>query len=113
VTEPSPAVVQEESRRLGIGNAAADVANCVVDMAVGNQQIERAIQVDVEEQTSKAQGGARGNAHASGNRDARIASVFRAAVQTGHFVIKVGYYQSGVPTAVEIADIQAHARAGF
>src|ERR1700682_5510468 len=82
-------------------------------MAGGNQQIERAIQVDVEEQTSKAQGVARGNPHASGNRDVLIASVFRAAVKSGHFVVKVGYYHSRVSAAVEITDIQAHARAGF
>jgi len=73
----SGAVVKKELRRLGIGNAAADVADGIVDVPVGKDQIERAVQIEVGEKTSKAERVARGGAdnilgNVSRRRDRRI-----------------------------------------
>ena len=58
------AVVEKQLGRLRIGNAAADVADCIVDVTVGQDQIECAVEVEVGEKTPEAEGVARGGSHA-------------------------------------------------
>src|SRR6266404_1627742 len=63
------AEVQENVRRLGVANIAANVANSVVDVAVGDDEIEAAIEIEVGKAAAEAQRGFGRSANASGERD--------------------------------------------
>jgi hypothetical protein len=56
VVESSVAIIQEKLRRLGIADVAANVANSIVDVPVGNRKIEIAVEVGVEKRAAEAQG---------------------------------------------------------
>src|SRR5260370_36906318 len=60
--------VQKKVWWLRIANSTTNIADRLVDMAVGNNQIERAVQIDIEEQTSKSQPVPCGRAHAGFRR---------------------------------------------
>ncbi len=49
------AVIQEELRRLGVADVAADVADGFVDVAVGHDEIDRAIEVGIEKGAAESQ----------------------------------------------------------
>ena len=55
VLEFSLAVVEEKLRRLGVANVAADVADGVVDVAVGDDKIQGAVEVGIEERAAEAE----------------------------------------------------------
>src|SRR5258707_819852 len=47
--------IQKKLGRLGIAHIAANVANCLIDMPVGDGKVEPAIQVDIQKRTTKSQ----------------------------------------------------------
>ena len=59
VAEIALAVVEKQVRRLRVTDVAANVADRLVDVAVHRDQIEAAVQVDIEERASEAEAVAR------------------------------------------------------
>src|SRR5258708_30751906 len=54
------ALIQEELRGLGVAYVASDVANGVVNVAVGDCEVEAAVEIGVEKDAAEAEGVARG-----------------------------------------------------
>src|SRR5258708_4514099 len=106
------ALIQEELRGLGVAYIAADVANGVVNVAVGDCEIETAVEVGVEEDAAEAEGVARGGAEACLHGDI-VEGFSIGAIEAEHFVVEIGYDDAGFAGVVEIGAIDAHAGAGF
>ncbi len=64
VAERAVALIQKQLRRLRVADVAADVADGVVDVAVGDDEIERAVEIEVGEDAAEAEPVARRDADA-------------------------------------------------
>ena len=111
IAKRAVALVQEQVRRLRVADVAADVADGLVDVAVGDDEIEGAVQIDVGEGAAEAERVARGRPDAGARRDvfvhARPVARYRPIISLSKFVIA----RPGLPGAVEVAGVDAHAGA--
>ena len=55
VAKRAVALIEEQVRRLRVADVAADVAHGLVDVAVGDDEIERAVEIDVGEHAAEAE----------------------------------------------------------
>ena len=99
-------------RRLRVADVAADVADGLVDVAVGDDEIERAVEIDVGEDAAESERVARRRADA-GLRPPRRRYSPRpsGAIQADHLVVEVGDRQARHAGVVEVGRVDAHARA--
>src|SRR5258707_11118266 len=94
---------------LGVTDVAANVANGIVDVAVGNNQIQTAVQIEIGETAAEAQSCFGRSADPGRERHVIELSRGRRTVQSDHFVVEVGDGDSGASGIFEVADIDAHA----
>ena len=107
------AIVQEKLRRLRIAYVAADVADRFVDVAVGDGEIERAIEIGVEKSAAEAQRIFGGGADSGLLSDVVVGSVAESAIEADHFIIEIGDGDAGAAGIFEVAGIHTHSGAGF
>src|SRR6266851_3032156 len=98
---------------LGVTDVAANVANGIVDVAVGNNQIQAAVQIEIGETAAEAQSYFGRSADPGRERHVIELSGGRRTVQSNHFIVEVGDGDSGAARIFEVADIDAHACAGL
>lgn len=103
---------QEKMGHLGVADAAADVADGVVDVAVHHHEVGPAVEIEIAEQATKAQTIARGDTEAEGHGAIDEARAI-PLIEAEHFVIEVGDGDGGAAAAAEIDDVDAHAGAGL
>ncbi len=113
VNKFSASTIQEELRRLSVAGVAADVADGFVDVAVGDRQVQSAIEIDIEKHAAEAERVAGGRADAGWNGYVVENSWSGGAIQTDHFVVEIGDGDAGLARAIEISDIDTHSGAGF
>src|ERR1700676_193716 len=95
-------------RVLRITDVAANVAHRFVDVAVGYREIERAVEIHVQESTAETQSAFRRAADAALLRDVVVSGGRNSPIQTNHFVIKICDGYAGPAGVVEIAGVHAH-----
>src|SRR5216684_2262564 len=98
---------------LGVTDVAANVANGIVDVTVGNNQIQTAVQIEIGETAAEAQSCFGRSADPGRERHVIELSGGRRTVQSNHFIVEVGDGDSGSARIFEVADIDAHACAGL
>jgi len=81
-------------------------------VAVGDCEVEAAVEVGVEEDAAEAEGVARGGAEAGLHGDI-VEGFSVGAIEAEHFVVEIGDDDAGLAGVVEIGAIDAHAGAGF
>src|SRR6266704_2452985 len=105
--------IEKKLRRLRVSDVATNVSDRFVNVAIGDCQIQSAIQIDIEEQTAEAEGvpgrcpDARRNGYVVEN-SGRV-----CAIETDHFVVEVGDGDAGPAEIFEVSDINAHPGARF
>ena len=72
VAEARRRLVQEQLRRLRVADVAADVPDGVVDVAVGDDEVETAVEIDVGEGAAEPEPGPRRRADAGVRRDVLV-----------------------------------------
>ncbi len=85
----------------------------IVDVAVGNDQIEAAVEIEIGKAAAEAQSCFGRSADPGRERHVIELSGGRRTVQSNHFIVEVGDGDSGSARIFEVADIDAHACAGF
>src|ERR1035441_1057114 len=88
LAKASPATIQEELGRLRISHVAANVADGLVDVSVGDGEVEPAIQVHVQKNTAETKAVPRCNPYTRLWRDV-FETLAAHAVESDHFVVKV------------------------
>lgn len=89
------ALIEEELWGLSVADVAADVADSVVDVAVGHGEIEAAVEIGVKEHAAEAESVARGGAEAGWHGD--IVERFSVgAIEAEHFVVEIGDDDAGL-----------------
>src|SRR6266404_1495431 len=99
--------------RLRVADVAANVANRVIDVAVGNDKIESAIEIEIGEAAAKAESCFRGAADTGCNGDVVELSGGRRTVQSDHLVVEISDGDAGAAGIFEVTDIHAHAGTRF
>ena len=72
IAKPALAVVQEQMRRLRVADVAVNLADGFVDVAVDRDQVEVAVQIDIEERAAEAEAVARRLADSAACADIRV-----------------------------------------
>ena len=111
VAEASGAIVDKQARHLGMRNPAAEAAHGVVDVTVGDHQLQVAVEIEVGKHAAEAQAFTRRHAHARRHRAIHIAAAGRRFVQAQHFVVEVRHRNAHAPGALEVTGVDAHAGA--
>ena len=104
------ALVQEEQRRLRVPDIAADVAHGLVDVAVGDHEIELAVEIGIGEHAAEAETIERWVPDARASRDILIEPFLLWPIQPDHLVVEVGDGKSGSAGVVEVRGVDPHAR---
>src|SRR5437899_1259734 len=112
LTEGPLAAVEEELRRLGVSDIAANVANRFVDVSVGNREIQPAVEVDIEEGAAESEAVAGSDAD-SGLRGNVFKTLSAETIQTDHLIVEISDSDTGCAGVVEIGDIDSHTGARF
>jgi len=87
------------------------VADSLIDVAVSNDEVERAVEIHVGKHTSEAQHRSGRDSHAGGDGDVFVGSLSRGTIETYHLVIEVGNGDSGHARVAEVPSVHAHAGA--
>ena len=112
VGELPAAAVVKQVRRLGIGDAAVGARERVVDVAVDDEQILQAVEIDVEEEAAEAQRLPRGAADVRPRRRVLELPVADRPVEPQHLAREVGDDHRGRAGVVHVGGVDAHAGAG-
>src|ERR1700747_1603221 len=99
--------------RLGVADIAANIANGVVNVTVGNDEIEAAIEIEIGKAQAKAESISGGAADTGCNAYVLELSRGRRAVESDHLVVEIGDGDAGAAGIFEVADIHAHSRTRF
>jgi hypothetical protein len=105
--------VQKKMRRLLIRDIASDVSDSVVNVTVHHQQIQKSIQVGIEEEATEAEAAAGDPAYLRHRCPIRIDAFAAPSVEANHFVVEVGDGNPRHPGVLVIGHIYAHAGASF
>src|SRR5580765_7817516 len=89
LAEDPLAAVEEELWRLSVSDIAANVANSLVDVSVGNGEVEPAVEVDVEKRAAEAEAVSGGNAHPRLRRDV-FETLAAQAIEADHLIVEIG-----------------------
>src|SRR5215204_670635 len=103
------ALVEEEQRRLRVTDVAADVAYGLVDVAVGDDEIDLAVEIEIGK--PEAETIERRCADAGSSCDVLVESLSLWPIEADHFVVEVGDREAGATGVVEVSGVYAHARA--
>jgi len=90
IAECSVASIEKQLRRLGVTYIAADVPNSVVDVSVGYDQIESAVEVQVGKHTPEAQHRLGWKSDPGANRHVVVDALPLGTIQSEHFIVEVG-----------------------
>src|SRR5712664_2073340 len=113
VVEFSAALVQKKLRRLRVADVAVNVAHGLFDVPVGDEQVQSAVKVHVEEGATETQSAFRRQANACGEGNVVVASRAYGAIETDHLVVEIGDGDSGLAGIFEVGHVHAHTRARF
>src|SRR5206468_2754609 len=111
--EAAAAQAAEKVRRLGVRDRRLDAVDVVLDVAVGDEDVERAVEVEVEEEAAEGerQKARLADAGHGGVVDEQTASL--VVVQREHLVGEVADEQAVATAAVVIGGVDAHGAAGL
>ena len=99
--------------RLGVADIAANIADSIIDVPVGDDQIKFAVKIEIGKTASETERGLGRSANTRGNRDIFKLSGRRRTVKTNHFIIKISDGDAGAAGIFKVADVDAHSGAGF
>ncbi len=100
-------------RRLRVADVSANVAHRLVDVAVGDDEIEQAVEIGIDEGASESERIARCDADARCGGDVVVYAGLRRAIQADHLVVEIRDGDSRAAGILEVSDIHAHACACF
>ena len=101
-------MIQKKLRRLRVPHVAVNIPHRLVDVPVSDREVERAIEIDVEEGTAEAERVARGKSDPRGHGNIVVDSRPRGAIQADHLVVEIRDGNSRPPRIFEVADIHTH-----
>src|SRR5262249_48936872 len=104
--------VEKKLRRLCVSDVAADVADGLVDVSVGDSEIEPAIKIHIEERTTESEAVSGGDAD-PGLRRYVFETLSTQAIQPDHLIVKVRDANTRDTGVLEIGDIDSHAGTGL
>src|SRR5260221_3322835 len=107
------AEIQKNMGRLGVADIAANVTDSVVDVAVGDDEVQAAIEIEVGKAATEAQRGFGRITNASRDRDVVKLPGGWGTIKADHFVIEIGDGDSGTAGIFEVGDIDSHSSAGL
>jgi len=84
----------ENMRRLGVANIAANVADSVVDVAVGDDEVQAAIEIEVGKAAAKSECGFGGPPTPAASETSSIARQ-PVTIEADHFVVEIGDGDAG------------------
>ncbi len=113
VTEGSIALVEKQLWRLGVADIAANVSDGVVDVAVGDGEIEGAVEVKVGEDASEPEHIFGGGAQAGRDGNVIVRSFAGRSIESEHFIVEVRDGDARAARVGEIGGIDAHAGTSF
>src|SRR5438874_10559178 len=96
-------------RRLRVPDAPADAADGHVDVSVGDDEVERSIQIEVGEAATESERVARWRADTRLHGNVSVEAGPERPVETDHFVVEVSDGQRGASGLIELRGIGAHA----
>src|SRR5207245_7261856 len=105
--------IEEKLRRLRVADVPTDVSHRFVNVAIGDCQIQGAIQIDIEEQAAEAEGVPGGRPDARKNGHVVENSGSACAIESDHCVVDIGDGAAGPAGIFEVSDINAHPGARF
>ena len=100
-------------RRLRVADVAADVPDGVVDVAVDDDEIERAVEIEVGEETAESEPVPRRGPDARAGRDVLIETRLLRAIEPDHLAFEVRDRHARPAGVVEVRRVDAHAGAGL
>src|SRR5260221_2492263 len=107
------AEIQKNMGRLGVADIAANVTDSVVDVAVGDDEVQAAIEIEVGKAATEAQSGFGRITNASRDRDVVKLPGGWGTIKADHFVVEIGDGDSGTAGIFKVSDIDAHTCTGF
>src|SRR5882757_334063 len=107
------AEIQKNMGRLGVADIAANVADSVVDVAVSDDEVQAAIEIEVGKAAAKSQCGFGRSANASCEGDIIELPGSRRTIEADHFVVEIGDGDAGAAGIFEVGDINSHSGAGL
>ena len=96
-----------------VADVAAYVSNGFINVAVGNGEVQKTVEIGVEERAAEAQRVARRSPDAGWNGHIVENSWGGSAIETDHFVVEIGDGHTGLARTIEISRVDAHAGACF
>src|SRR5713101_3972869 len=113
VTECSIALVEKQLWWLGVADIAANVSDSVVDVAVGDGEVEGAVEVKVGKDASEPEHIFGGAAQAGRDGNVIVRSFAGRSIESEHFIVEVRDGDTLRTGIREVGGINAHASAGF
>jgi hypothetical protein len=108
VLEAAVAEVPEQVRRLGVGDLRLHAVDVVGHVPADGEQVEPAVEVEVEEERREGQRQQRGLAERRRRRVVHEEPVALVVVEREHLVREVADHDARAPGAVEVRGIHAH-----
>src|SRR6266478_3839108 len=108
VAEFPAAFVQKKLRRLRVADVAVNVAHGLFDVPVGDEQVQSAVKVHVEEGATETESALRRQANAGGEGNVVVASRAYGAIQANHLIVEIGDGDSGLAGIFEVGHVHAH-----